>query len=393
MLSALLFVLALAGASASPTAESLVFSHVQNKLSMDLLKQLSSPGRNTFFSPSSISSVLSMVYLGAAGATEKELFNFLGYNQAGIQNREEVLSASRELIQRSVQNQNVTFDTASMVIASNTQPVLASYVRELKVIFDAEVRQVDFANDSGKVVQETNKWVGDRTRGKITSVLDDVPSDVKMLLLNVVYFKGKWRHQFHKGMTKKMPFYNDGKQKVLVDTMTLNAALPYYRSGKLEAQVIKMPYVGSGYSAIVMLPFRNEGINILVEQLSSSVFRETTSNLRMTETELQLPRFKIESVYKLKPTLKKMGLDSVFGSRSNLSRIDGTRDLYVSEVFHKAYLEVEEEGSEAAAATTIVIKTKSLRRTPVVHVDHPFVFCILSEHSGEIMFVGAVNRL
>ncbi|XP_064483105.1 uncharacterized protein LOC135395950 [Ornithodoros turicata] len=396
MLGRALLVLALtAGAFSSSDESSLRLAEANNILGVNLLKALPANKNHLFISPFSVNMAMSMVYHGARGVSERELSRTLGYEAAGFQGREGVLSAMLNFFQdASLQSNDVTLEVANAVLVNESFPLVGSYKKDLQDVYRAVLKEVNFLRDSRAVVSEINEWVSQKTRGKIDNVISSLPADTVLFIMNAVYFKGDWTTKFLESQTTKLPFYNRGEASKLVDTMRGTNRYRYGSDYGLKADIVELPYKGDRFSMLILLPHERNGLSQLVEELTASKLHGAVSNLYSTKVVLSLPKFKLESKYSLVEQLKDLGAKSIFDGRANLTGISESANLVVSDVIHKAVVEVNEQGSEAAAFTGVVITTYSSSSFQIeFNVDHPFLFFIRDKRTNMILFTGAVNEL
>lgn len=366
-----------------------------NDFAFRLLPHLpSSPQKNVFFSPYSIATALAMAYAGAGSTSLRELHDALGYTAVSLDNAK-VLAAHAQHTRQLLAPSNSTLKIANAAAVDGQLKILPAYVQALEKSFGAELLKVDFAGAGQAAVRAINSWVNQKTQQKISTLFKEPLSrDTRLVLLDAIYFKGTWRTKFDPSDTAKAPFYTDGTHSTNVDTMQGKVRALYAYSRDLSASLLDLPYNGLDYSMSIVLPRDRSGIEAVKRKLSLEEFRKLTSNLREATVEVHLPRFKLEEEYKLKEVLPKVGIRKVFDkSEADLSGINGGRDLFVYEVVHKAVVEVNEEGSEAAAVTGVVVNTRTTGGPLQFRVDHPFLFFIRNTRTGDLLFVGQVNRV
>ncbi|XP_064482057.1 intracellular coagulation inhibitor 1-like [Ornithodoros turicata] len=397
MRAAVLVLAVIVGAYSSPDEISRRVAKANNILGVNLLKELPTNKNHVFLSPFSISMAMSMVYRGARGVSEKELGDVLGYEKAGLQGSTELLSATQKFFRDRDGKKDVVLEVANAVLVNKSFPIVESYKKDLRDVFRANLKEVDFSRESQRVASEINQWVSTKTRGQISKVVSTIPKDTLLFIMNAVYFKGDWTSKFDAKRTKKLPFYNYGKTEKQVNIMTQTSKYSYTVSEELKASLIELPYKGKEFSMVIVLPLKRDGLEALLTDVTAANLETAVSNFDSRTVVLKLPKFKLESEFSLVKQLKGLGAQSIFQANANLTGINERGDLVVSDVLHKALVEVNEKGSKAAAFTSISMRNKSLTRgrTPPIefNVDHPFLFFIRSKVTGLILFMGAVNEL
>ncbi|KAK9888528.1 hypothetical protein WA026_000779 [Henosepilachna vigintioctopunctata] len=343
---------------------------------------------NVFFSPISAHAVLAMSYLGSAGSTEKAYVSSLGLPSlaATADGYEKVTSKLNNV-------PNVTLLIANKVYVNKGSTLKENFKNAVVNKFHSEVENVDFASAS-KTAGVINSWVEDKTRNKIKDIIspNDLNADTRLVLVNAIYFKGNWQNKFDKGATRTEPFYLNDKDTIDVQMMHINKKFNYKHDESLKAKVIELPYTNPEVSLVVILPDEKDGIKDLEKKLEKFDLTKITEGTWNTEVELALPKFKIETTIPLKDPLNEMGLGEIFDqSKANFSNlIEGQEPLYVSKVIQKAFIEVNEEGAEAAAATAVIIVTLSDHGTEYFLADHPFIFVL--KYGPTILFEGKCVR-
>lgn len=375
-------------------------ARANNFLGLNLLKALPSNAKtNVFFSPFSVATAMGMAYAGARGDTLEQLTRNFGYSSDEI-NNEVVLALFKEQLESAHElPHEYTLDIANAAVAQEGYGVLPNYTEALMTSFGAEYLEADFSKKGEEAIAKINTWVNDKTHGKIRSLFDEPPDfSTRLILLNAIYYKGTWLYEFNKAKTKPRSFYNGGATKVLVPTMKLKATLNHTFDATLNADVVDLPYVGNDFSMTILLPSERNGIEHLKSVLTVQNLNRAIGNLYPKDMKLRLPKLKLDTKYTLKPALESLGIKKIFSADADLSGISGTKNLYVSDVLHKAVLEVNEEGSEAAAVTGFVIQLRTAAFVtppplPKVYVDHPFIFLIRNDRTNTIMFLGEINAL
>ncbi|KAK8768968.1 hypothetical protein V5799_014572 [Amblyomma americanum] len=383
----------------SSETDDALLAKAHNHFAVKLLKHLAAqnPSSNVFFSPTSIAAAFGMAYAGARGSSEAELASVLGHTEVGLTERPRVLAAYKQLLELT-SSPNVTLELANIVLAQNNFEVAESYKQQLRDVFDAELRSVDFANEGSRVAADVNAWVRGKTRGKITSILPEGQSlDVILFILNAVYFKGTWLTQFDPSQTKDKPFLNQGTTEVSKPAMNLRRRFPYTHLDALHAGAVEIPYSGDRFSMVVLLPDSPTGLAALRDGLSLAVLEDVDSKLSFREVVLRLPKFDMSLRYSLVPAMRALGLNVVFGGGANFSAISESTQIYISDAVHKASVEVNEEGTVATAVTGISLVALSALHTPPPPiqfiVDRPFLYYIRDRSNNRILFIGEVQSL
>ncbi|CAN8033036.1 unnamed protein product [Ixodes persulcatus] len=370
-----------------------------NEFGLNLLRELSSirPGCNVFFSPTSVSAALAMVYAGAGGLTEAELSATLGHTLMGLTDRTALMPAYKRLL-ADTQYQDVALNIANAVLVRKNFRVLDGYKRDLADVFKANMTPVDFAHEGSKVASEIDQWVKQETKGKIQNIVGgSLPEDTAMFLISAVYFKGTWVTKFDSAKTKPRPFYNHGTESSDRQTMELMSQVKFGRLDSLRSRAVEIPYKGDRVSMVVLLPDSNTGLPRLRDGLTAEVLKELADRMWWTTVEIRLPKFEQVKEYNFVPILQKLGLKSLFTAAADLSRA-ADPGLFVSDVKHKAMIEVTEEGTVAAAVTTVRNvngRGRSIAAPQIwrFHVDHPFIFYIRDKVTNRVLFMGEINRL
>lgn len=384
--------------SSGRPVHSTLLSAANNKFNLDLLQHLYDDQKNVFMSPFSISAAFGMLYAGARGKTAEEMKEVLGYQSANLLDQQIYQQFSEVLtdIGRSDSNKYV-LSVANKAIVQKDFDILESYKAYLQQYFKSSIESVDFADTS--VANHINSWVSTQTHDKIKKILDG-PLDptTRLVLLNAVYFKGLFQTKFSKESTREETFFNGGNTQKATQMMRRTGKFNYTEVEEIDSKLLEIPYTGDDISLYIVLPNQREGLQTLNRGLHSwAQLENSIASLREKEVEVSIPKFKIETSYSLGPKLSEMGMKSVFTRSADLSGIDGRKDLDVSEVLHKAYVEVNEEGTEAAAVTAIVVRTNAAvlppEPKPVFRADHPFMFFIRNNRNGMVLFAGHVNQL
>ncbi len=361
-----------------------------NAFGFDLFQQLrrQEANKNVFFSPLSVTVALAMTYNGAAGETKNAMARSLkieGMNHA------ELNRASADLLKAlKSSDPKIELAIANSLWARGGMRFNEDFLARNRQFYGAEISTLDF--NSPQSVATINRWVSASTKGKISQIIDKIDPQQVMFLINAVYFKGQWQKRFEKTLTKEQPFHLLGGQQKPVPMMAQSGNYLYRRGDKFQA--VSLPYGKGGVSLYLFLPDQGSSLDELLKGLSFQKWEEWINNFSDTPGDVQLPRFKLDYEKTLNDSLRAVGMGVAFNSReADFSGIRPERDLYISEVKHKAVVEVNEEGTEAAAATSVGVAVTSVqqpRERFTFVADRPFLMAIRDSQTGAILFMGAV---
>ncbi|XP_067906094.1 leukocyte elastase inhibitor-like [Heterodontus francisci] len=362
---------------------------------LDLFRNLieKNPAGNIFFSPFSISTALAMVYLGAKKNTASQMAKALHFDQIG-----EVHSGFQKM-QLDINRADVSYllKVANRLYGEKTCNFLEEFCKSSTKFYGAEMSAVDFLTAADETRQEINKWVEAQTEDKIQDLLGQgsVDRDTRLVLVNAIYFKGSWAEKFDEQYTEEMPFKLNKSESKPVKMMYLKKKFLICHVPEFKIKVLELPYIDNDLSMIILLPDdimdNSTGLKQLEQVLTFEKLQEWTLPNRMQKVDVhvRLPKFKLEDNYELNSPLSSLGMRDLFdGSRADLSGMSGARDLYVSKVVHKSFVEVNEEGTEAAAATAVVSQFCMLMQEEMFTADHPFLFFIQHNKTNSILFFG-----
>lgn len=362
---------------------------------LDLFKKLSEddPKKNLFFSPLSICSALSMVFQGAKGNTAAEMSKVLSVTRAG-----DIHPGYEKLISEiNKPDTKYLLRLANRLFGETSYDFLASFTDSCQKFYHADLKKLDFrakADDSRKHI---NAWVEEKTESKIQNLLAPgiINSLTRLVLVNAIYFKGNWANQFLKDRTMERPFKISKNETKMVQMMYKKAKFNMTYIPDHCTKILEVPYVDHELSMIILLPDEIEDTSTGLEKLEREMTYEKLMDwinpemMDLTEVELSLPKFKLEEKYNLKPVLRSLGMTEAFDEgKADFSGMSSNRDLFLSEVVHKSFVEVNEEGTEAAAATAAIMMLRCAMITPRFIADHPFLFFIRHNLTGSILFYG-----
>ncbi|XP_004628461.1 leukocyte elastase inhibitor [Octodon degus] len=351
----------------------------------------SKPTGNVFISPYSISSAMGMIFLGTRGDTAAQISKALHFDTV-----KDVHSSFQNLNAKlNKRGASYVLKLANRLYGEKTYALLPEFLASTKKMYGAEMVSVDFQSDAENTRKTINKWVKEETEGKIPELLAPgvIDDTSKLVLVNAIYFKGIWQEKFLKNDTTEVPFRLNKKDTKVVKMMSQKARFPYGYIKDLKCQVLELPYQEGKVSMIILLPEEikddTTGLEEIEKQLTLEKLREWTDNLETIEVNVQLPRFKVEESYSLNDSLAHLGVQDLFSSRkADLSGISGARDLSVSKIIHKAFIDVNEEGTEAAAATAGIAVFAMLMEEINFFVNHPFIFIIKEKATNAPLFIG-----
>lgn len=360
-----------------------------NSFAFDLYKQLAENKGNFFFSPYSISSALAMTYAGARGETAKQMANTLHFNLVP-EKLHSSFSSLTKLFNESAKNYQLS--VANALWGQIGYKLSKEFLDITNKYYDAGFKEVDYIDDTRReqTRQTINKWVEERTNNKIKNLIGprDLTNLTRLVLTNAIYFKGKWEVQFNPSDTKVMPFYITEKEKIDTPMMYQLARFNYTENDKL--QILEMPYTGGNLSMVILLPKHGYALSKIEDMLSLEKVQSWLSHLSKEKVEVFLPKFKLEKRFELNKELQDLGMIDAFEEGlADFSGMNPDRELYISKVIHQSFVEVNEEGTEAAAATAVIMNGKSIEPEPYVfRADRPFIFLIRDLRSENILFMG-----
>ena len=376
----------------SDTATMRSLASATELFSRSLFKELAkekTEGDNILVSPYSASLVLSMAASGAGGDTRTEMMTGLRHPDM-----ETARSGWSQVIPALRSNENFTLESANAAFTMENFDILASYRESLHNIFHSDISPVNFGEPQ-EAAQTINSWVSDMTNKKIDKLIekDMVNGNTRLVLVNALYFKGDWEEQFDKKKTAKDKFFLPSGEGVMADMMVQEAEIPYAVLDNIDSAIVELPYKGDRIVMQIVLPNEKSGLRGLEEKIESvdiaDLFRQ---HQRDTKVKIKMPKFKLSSSADLSDPLKALGMSNMFDATvADFSGIDGTRTLFVDFVKQEVAIEVNEEGSEAAAATGMGMMMRSMPLPPEQFtVDHPFLFYIRDKLTGMLLFKGRI---
>ena len=366
-----------------------------NAFALDVYQALRSQGDNLILSPFSISLALAMTYAGARGETEAQMAQALHFSA------QEQLHPAFNALDLALEDQDINLDKdqepmqlniANAVWAEQTFSFLQEYLDTIATNYGAGIHLSDFVNNYEPTRREINNWVGDETKNKIKNLIPEgsLNADTRMVLVNAIYFKADWLDQFDANSTGDYPFYLLDGSEIKVPTMNQDFHNVPYSKGD-GWQMIELPYAGGTAAMDILVPDAGR-----FDEIDSSLDFETVSamlsGLQPTSVALALPKFKFESQFGLADQLSALGMTDAFDrDLADFSGMTSQNDLFISAILHKAFVAVDEKGTEAAAATIVIMEAAGAVMMEVnLTIDRPFVFLIRDLQSGQILFIGRV---
>ncbi|MEC4818704.1 MAG: serpin family protein [Scytonema sp. PMC 1069.18] len=355
------------------------------KLFSEILKENSD--QNVFVSPSSVAIALAMTYNGASGSTREAMARALELEGLSLQQ----INSSNAVLKNLLENADpkVQLTIANSLWANEEASFNPDFMERNQDFYTARVTKLNFADaDTPDII---NSWVNENTRGKINKIVDKIQPDQVLFLINAIYFKGNWTREFDKQKTSDYPFYLTNGEKKQHPMMSQKGDYRYYENQ--EFQAISLPYGNDGkVSFYIFLPKQNSTLESFYQNLTANNWENWMAQFRKREGFVRLPRFKMEYGVNLNDALTALGMGEAFSDRANFSGMG--KDLKISEVKHKTFVEVNEEGTEAAAATSVGIVQLSARvpsEEPFqMIIDRPFFCAIRENQTGSILFMGSI---
>jgi serpin B len=355
-----------------------------NSFAFDTLKLLNTADKNLVFSPYSIYTALAMTVEGAAGETQKEMAATLHHPDG------KVLAKMQEILNQSA-GEKLQWQVANALWLHNGFDIKKDFMQTLTLDYKSELHQSDFVREPQQSVKDINSWVSDKTNGKIPAIIQELDPLTRLVILNAVYFLGDWQYPFEKEQTKNDKFFLPSGKPVSVPMMQQTRPFNYYDDDLLQS--VLLPYQDSQFALLVVLPRDNDLLSLLNSFDEAWLERITRQGTR-SDVNLSLPRFKIDYSRGLNDDLKLMGMPLAFSDNADFSSMSKKTKLKIGQVLHRAFIEVNEKGTEVAAATIVQMEMLSAgpsKTTVVFKADHPFLFLLLERKTGAVLFSGIVN--
>ena len=360
---------------------------------LDMYSELRGNEGNIFISPWSIYSALAMTYEGARGQTESEMRSVMHLSGNNSTRRQSFAA----LYDRLNINSGYNLSTANALWVQNGFPLLGEYTDLINRFYHGKAENIDLAGSPERSAWIINSWVAEKTGYKIKDLIspDSLGNSTRLVLTNAVYFKGAWANEFDKNATHNGSFRTGDGRTIDLQMMERTGYYAYMEAE--DFQILRMPYKGDNISMIVILPKRDDGISSLERSLSKEALMQWGDALDaesqgLKKVDVTMPRFSLDAKYFLSNSLSNMGMKLAFSDKADFSGMDGRKDLLISDVVHRAFIDVNEEGTEAAASTAVFATTLSIEPpVPAFIADHPFLFLIQDRESGIILFMGRVS--
>ncbi|XP_044023536.1 protein Z-dependent protease inhibitor [Siniperca chuatsi] len=355
---------------------------------MNLYRKISSyHDKNIFFSPLSISTSFAALLMASDGVTHGEILKGLNLEQLEQHDQPELIPKLFQLLNENITlNGKLKLDQSMALFMRQQFRVEKIFEDQIKKFFDADIKSLDFADTKGSI-HFINEYIKHKTENKVTEMISTLDALTQLMLINTIFFQGTWQIPFNPNFTENAPFYIDNYSIVEVPMMFKEDKFYTMDDVPLGARVLKLPY-HDGVSMLILLPNKGMDYTAVDDEITAERFLSWIRKLQKIKLEVNVPKFKMEESYSLHNLLPDMGMASIFSSSANLTKLSKDGGLKVSEMLHKAVIEVDETGTTAAAATTIGIIPYSLPRT--FTVNRPFFFFIYHEDTNCLLFMGRV---
>lgn len=371
-----------------------------NDFGFNLLKKFNHEQKlkddNLFYSPTSIVVSLAMVFLGSGGNTAHQLAKTLKWHSYEFEDVHLALKSLQEAIKES-ENENLELKIANRIWGHEHLDETAEFQESSLTFYDTSIAKVDFKESYERAREEINGWVEEYTARKIKGFLPPgaVNQDTRLALINAIYFKGTWLHAFKPEKTHHARFFttSDRENVVEVEMMSRTSKHSYFVDKENNCKVIELPYSGDSVAMLLVLPNEINGVSQLEQVINTEIMSQWIMSLENTTVKVSIPKFILSQHFELKEALSKLGIIDLFEPGiADLSGISSVESLYVSHVIHKAHIDVNERGTEAAAASGVVMQKRSLDMPPEFYANHPFLFIIYHKTSSAILFMGRVKK-
>ncbi len=377
-----------------PAADLTTLVDGNNAFALDIYRSLHSESGNLILSPYSMSLALAMTYAGAHGETESQMADVLHFTQAQAVLHPAFNALDLALAEKPTDLEKkqdpLTLSIANAVWAEKTYPFQQDYLDTIALNYGAGVFLADFKNQFESARKDINQWVGDETKNKIKNPLseDAVNADTRMVLVNAIYFKADWDDPFNALSTEKTPFYLLDDSQVTVQMMRDDFSIPYYAGDGYQA--VELPYAGQTTAMDIILPDAGK-YDAFGSSFGLETYTEMINGFQYAGVNMGLPQFTFTKDFNLTNILTAMGMPDAFDiNAADFSGMTGAKDMYIGNVIHKAFVAVDEKGTEAAATTISIVIGGAAPIDVNFTADHPFIFIIRDTVNGQILFIGRV---
>ncbi len=375
-----------------PTKKAESIASQNNRFAFDLYRQIADKDGNVFFSPFSISTALSMTYAGASGNTAQEMANVF-YFDKNTPTFHQKYGAYLAQLNRNAKSL-IELNIANRLYPEKTYQFKKTFLADVGKNYGASIEKMDYQANSEGSRKIINTWVEEQTKNRIKNLLPSgtVTPDTRMILVNAIYFKADWQESFDKNRTQKDNFKPESGGKIQADFMNAQRCMPYTETSQYK--MVRLPYKGKRHSMIVVLPKGNKSLKSIEKNFDFSNIKELYAGQQ--EVIFKMPKFEMTLPLGLNEPLQKMGMKEAFSSAANFSNMsDG--NLAISDILHKAFVKVDEEGTEAAAATAVIAVTTSAVAMPTPEpkkfiADHPFLYFVVDDATQSILFMGRLSQ-
>ncbi len=359
-----------------------------NQFAIDFYKQIANQEKgNIFFSPYSLSTAMAMTYAGAKGVTQEQIaqvFHFTANNDKFH------IQLGNTIKQINSKSGAVQLKIVNNLWAEKNYPLTKTYPKLMTTAYMAAIKPMDFINKFEESRLSINANILKTTNEKIKDLLppNSLNTLTRLVLTNAIYFKGDWKVMFKKDLTSDRDFFITPLKSIKCSMMSVKSEFSYYEDSKLKA--LELPYAGNNFSMVVILPNSNNSLEDITKMFTNDLLADIQRELGKQEVTISIPKFKLSNGYELKQLLTTMGMPQPFSDDADFTGMTTKNNLKISDVYHKAFIDVNEQGTEAAAATAVVVATKSVHRVQSFIANRPFLFLIKETPTGTILFMGRV---
>ncbi|MFP4556730.1 MAG: serpin family protein [Bacteroidales bacterium] len=362
-----------------------------NRFALDIYKQFAAQdNQNIFFSPYSLSTAMGMTYAGAKGETKEQIAQAFHF-PIDDSDLHEKLGSMKSQLER-LSSEGVEVSIANQLWADEEYRFKWLYLWKVKRAYSAPIERMAFRSKPNDSRLEINSWVEEKTNNRIVDLLPkgSISDMTAMVLTNAIFFKGQWEEKFDEKKTAQAEFKAIKGSAVECKMMKRKGKYNLYKGNDIK--LLELPYDGKDFSMLVLLPNEGTPLSKIEKGMKLEDLNHYISLMKQTEVQVSLPKFKFDAEYQMKPILAEMGMTNPFSNYADFTRMSGKSDLKIDEIYHKAFVEVSEEGTEAAAATAVVIVRKSATVPEEFVANRPFMFIIRDNNSGNMLFVGRVTN-